>query len=322
VNLKELRVACAQPVFFLYGVPMSLSEDILSNLTGFSKAMYSTWFYYRPGRVLFDSGEGVSTTMDNFSFGIESIFLSHGHYDHIGGLPGLIHARNSGRGDKEKSLQVFYPSGDSLIGALREYTNRVCFRLSYKLDWHEVEPGQEIPMRVGGKGACCRTFRTRHTRTALTLGYSIIERRTKLKDEFAREPQERIRDLVVEHGRDHVMQSYDHILLAYGGDSLSLNAEDIEGAEVVVHDATFLNDKDRDEPTHATSEEAIRLAKDANVQCLVLHHVSSRYSSERILNTVASQVQSIAPDLKVMIALGRSIQPARKKSMRKKVAHG
>jgi ribonuclease Z len=156
----------------------------------------------------------------------------------------------------------------------------------------------------------------------LTLGYSLIERRTKLKDEFIALPQERIRDLVVEQGRDLVMQSYDHTLLAYGGDSLPLKVEEIEGAEVLVHDATFLSEKDRDEPTHATSEEAIRLAKNANVQCLVLHHISSRYSADRILNTVAAQVESIAPDLKVMVALGRTIQPARKRKSRKNVAHG
>ena len=172
-------------------------------------------------------------------------------------------------------------------------------------------------MRVGGKGVYCRAFQTQHTRTALTLGYSIIERRTKLRDEFSTHSKDRIRDLVVEYGRDHVMQRYDHTLLAYGGDSLTLDLKEVEGAEVVVHDATFLTEKDRDEPTHATSEEAIRLARDANVQCLVLHHVSSRYSADRILNTVASQVESIAPDLKVMVALGRSIQPARKRNSRK-----
>ena len=63
---------------------MGLAQDILDNLTGYSKAMYSTWFYYKPARLLFDAGEGVASALGNFIFGIERIFISHGHHDHIG----------------------------------------------------------------------------------------------------------------------------------------------------------------------------------------------------------------------------------------------
>jgi len=289
---------------------MSLAEDIVSNLTGFSKAMYSTWFYYRPARILLDSGEGVSTTMDNYSFGVESVFLSHGHYDHIGGLPGLIHARSSARGDKEKGLRVFYPVRDALIRSMRSYVERVCPRLSYELDWVELEPGQETPLRSGGKGAFVRSFRTRHTRSTCTLGYAIVEQRSQLSEEFAGLTQEQIRDLVLEHGREHVMAKYEKTLLAYGGDSLPLDPAVVMDAEVLVHDATFLSSDDRDEPTHATSEEALQLAVEANVKLLVLHHVSSRYSPDRISRVVASQRARIAPDLEVRVAIGRAIRPA------------
>jgi ribonuclease Z len=293
---------------------MSLAEDIVDNLTGFSKAMYSTWFYYRPARILLDSGEGVSTTMDNFSFGIEQTFLSHGHYDHVGGLTGLVHARNSARGDKEKGLRVFYPAGDILIRSMREYIGRVCQKLTYDLAWEELEPGREVPLRVGGKGAFIRAFPTRHTRAASSLGYAIIEQRSKLKDELEGMAEEQIRAMVTQHGRDHVMQRYEKILLAYGGDSLAVKPELVANAEVLIHDATFLSAEDRDEPTHATSEEAIRVAVEANVKCLVLHHVSSRYTHDRVVKVIASQAEALAPELRVLVALGRSIRSTGKRT--------
>ena len=301
---------------------MSLASDIVQNLTGFSKAMYSTWFFYRPARMLMDSGEGVSTSLDNFSFGIEQVFLSHGHYDHLGGLPGLVHARNSARGDKEKDLTVLYPAGDSLIRSLRDYVGRVSSRLTYKLEWREIEPEERIPLRVGGQGATIRPFRTRHTRSSTTLGYAIVEKRSRLAEAFAGLAQEEIRKLVIANGRDHVMEDYEKILLAYGGDSTALSPEELEGAEVLVHDATFLSADDRDEPTHATSEEALRVGRDANVKCLILHHVSSRYAQEKVARTVLSQAEAIAPGLEVLLAMGRGIQSPERLLSARRSRHG
>jgi len=32
-------------------------------IIAYSKALYSTWIYYSPDRILFDSGEGASTAL-------------------------------------------------------------------------------------------------------------------------------------------------------------------------------------------------------------------------------------------------------------------
>ena len=51
----------------------------------FSKAIYSTWIFSKPLRTLFDAGEGLVSALRNRAFAIERVFITHGHYDHIGG---------------------------------------------------------------------------------------------------------------------------------------------------------------------------------------------------------------------------------------------
>ncbi len=63
-------------------------------LISFSLALYSQWFYHKPTRCLFDAGEGVATTLGKKVFAIRSLFLSHGHEDHIAGISNLVNVRN------------------------------------------------------------------------------------------------------------------------------------------------------------------------------------------------------------------------------------
>ena len=67
-------------------------------LSGYSKALYSTWIWYRPDRLLVDCGEGAATALGNHGFAIERILLTHGHIDHVGGLAPLLWARAGGMG--------------------------------------------------------------------------------------------------------------------------------------------------------------------------------------------------------------------------------
>ena len=164
---------------------MSLHEEIIANLSGFSKAMYSTWFFYRPARILLDAGEGVSTAMENFVFGIEKVFLSHGHYDHIGGLPGLLQSRRSARGDNEKPLEVYYPLSDELISLQRRYIENLTYTLGYRLTWHPIEPAQRVPLGAGRDRGFLVPFRVQHAARSVSLGFNIMEERMRLRPEFA-----------------------------------------------------------------------------------------------------------------------------------------
>jgi len=280
---------------------MSLHEEIVNNLSGYSKAMYATWFYYRPARLLLDAGEGVSTTMENFVFGIEKVVLSHGHYDHIGGLPGLLQSRRSARGDKEKPLEVYYPDGDDLIRIQQQYIEGLTYRLGYELTWHPVEAGQRIELGFGRDRGFLVPFRSRHGGRTTALGFNVMEERKRLRPEYANLPQEEIAKLARTVPRDEISETYEKILLAYSGDTMPLDPDTVRDAEVLLHEATFLSADDRETPTHATVEEAIRLAVDAGVKALVLFHVSSRYPGRKVRDHVTKLAAELAPDLHVTL---------------------
>ena len=64
----------------------------------------------------------------------------------------------------------------------------------------------------------------------------------------------------------------------------------IEHADLLVHDATFLDEADRKYPIHATTEEAIEVGRIANVKTLILNHLSIRYDRQTALPALRSQL--------------------------------
>jgi ribonuclease Z len=256
--------------------------DLSSLLFGYSKALYSNWIFYKPDHLLIDCGEGVASALGNGNYAIEKVLLTHGHIDHIAGLPTLLWSRAAGMGDNEKPLTIFHPANDLYLAGMIEYLNRTAHRLSYKLDWHPLDAGSEIPLRDKRRAV---TFATRHIPDRLTIGYKILETRKRLKPECSSLTQDEIRARAQSGGRDaiaEIMETYDATLVAYGGDSLPLNPDDVRNAEVLVHEATLLDAADRKGERHSTLGEAVGVAAQAEVKALLLQHISGRYEKRAV----------------------------------------
>jgi ribonuclease BN (tRNA processing enzyme) len=86
------------------------------------------------------------------------------------------------------------------------------------------------------------------------------------------------------------MEDTTHVVFAHSGDSLALPPAAVAGADLLVHDATFLDAADRRAPIHASTTEAIETACRARVGALVLQHLSIRYVRPAAIRTLAQQV--------------------------------
>ncbi|MDF2439515.1 MAG: ribonuclease, partial [Abditibacteriota bacterium] len=214
--------------------------DVASLLFGHSKALYSSWVFYKPDHLLIDCGEGAATALGNGSYGIEKVLLTHGHIDHISGLPSLLWSRAAGMGDNEKPLEIFYPRDDIFVADLQAYLERTTARLPFDLTWTPIDTTTEIALghsqsTLNGETSSrhkrrVQTFATRHIRDRLTLGYKIVETRRRLKSEWAHLTQQELRVKAQSKGPQamrELSEDYDAPLAAFSGDTLPIDVDQV-----------------------------------------------------------------------------------------------
>jgi ribonuclease Z len=264
--------------------------DVAAQLFGYSKGLYSTWVRYKPDNLLVDCGEGCATTLGNGGYAIERVLLTHGHLDHISGLPALLWSRTAGMGDNLKPLEVFYPRNDLYVADMISYLKSIQNKLSFNLTWTPLDAGQSFALNNedGTHARRVETWATEHMPGRLTLGYKIIETRRRLKNEYSNLSQDELRAEAA-NGTE-LSETYDATLAAFGGDGLPLRPDDVQGAELLLHEATILDAADRKHQLHATIGEAMQVAAEVSPKALVLQHFSGRYRTAEIKDAIQQEV--------------------------------
>lgn len=275
----------------------TLPDPLAKNLEGFAAA-FSSWFLYRPARALLDAGEGIASRLGNRVYVPNVVFLTHAHFDHISGLTGFLLARTAARGDAEKPVTIYYPkAAERGFRTLQEYVNAVVRRQTYPLTWQGVGADDRIPVRHWS----VRPFATRHS--IPSLGYRFVETRRRLKAEHRTRSAAEI--MALKKQRVEIDEPYEHTLLAFTGDTgPGLDPALFRGAEVMLHDSTFLSPDDREGLDHATAEEALAFAREAEMKNLVLYHVSHRYRRRDIQRLVPELQQKTGYAGRVTVVAG------------------
>jgi ribonuclease Z len=247
-------------------------------------------------RLLFDCAEGTQRQLLRCDVGLvdlEEIFLTHFHADHYLGLPGML--KTFALRGREVPLTIYGPRGlRELLAALK----RIFGRLTYPFEAVELEPGDGLER----DGYRLETFAVDHGVTA--VGYALVE-----AERPGRFDVELAGRLGVPDGPERgVLQRGGTISLADGrevrpddvlgppragrkvvltGDTAPAQSvvEAAAGAELLVHEATFLSDEAgrAKETLHSTAGGAALVAREAGVKLLALTHLSTRYFGHQVV---------------------------------------
>lgn len=251
---------------------------------------------------LFDCGEGTQRQMANIKISpmkINYIFISHLHGDHILGLPGLI--QSMGFRGRTNPLYIFGPPGINSLKTI--FTNLRCFHMPFEIIIRELEEGCVID----NEEYHINCIKCEHN--IINYAYSIIE---KKKPRFLRE---KAIELGIKPGPDYSrLHNGEEIIvkgniikpeqvlgpprkgikITYSGDTRPCQTliNFAHESTVLIHESTF-EDDDLDkaiENAHSTVSEAANIAKEADVEKLILTHISARYSDTKKMQKSAKKI--------------------------------
>lgn len=215
--------------------------------------------------------------------------ISHGHMDHVGGLAYFCSQRR------------FQGMGDATIVCDARVENAIRQMMAGFVDLERQEtPYKLIPLENDQQieiknNTFLRAFHTEHT--CPSVGYSIVERRSKLKTEFLELPQEKLRELK-DRGVE-ITRTLEIPLVAYLGDTAPgpyLIREDVRKAQIVISECTFFEPDHRERAKvgmHMHVADVAEWIRVLECQALVLIHVSRRtnlqYARKRLVESVGPQ---------------------------------
>lgn len=254
-------------------------------ITGYSTALFSTWYFIEELGILFDAGDGLTSALLQKSRKINHVFLSHADRDHLTGLMQLnqLNAR-------EGYPVIYHPRDGQSYPALEAFSRRFDPHIAGTV-WIPVVPGEEIKVK---DDILVVPLRNEHVRagadTIRSLGYKVMQIKHKLKPELAGLTPAEIKQISLEQGKESIAVEVRTNILSYSGDTPVADPATWQDTKVLIHEATFLERNEEIKQytyknLHSRLDDVLEMVSRTNVETLVLGHFSSRYAAEQIDET-------------------------------------
>jgi ribonuclease Z len=260
------------------------SENNLMNqqlkITGYSTALFSTWFFIEDYNLLFDAGDGVTSALLQKSRKIKHVFISHADRDHLTGLF-QFNQLNARKGFPI----IHYPADSGSFPAIQQFTQRFDPHVKGGV-WLPIQDNQVFSLN---NNLSVRSIKNGHVvapnNKTKSLSFIVFSKKAKLKPEFQHLTGGEIQRLSKEKGKDFITNIITKDLIGYSGDTPIESDERWQNVDILIHEATFLSNDihlNTKANKHSNLEDVLKMVASTNVKKLILSHFSSRYSKAEI----------------------------------------
>jgi ribonuclease Z len=255
-------------------------------ISGYSTALFSTWYFIDELGLLFDAGDGLMSSLLQKSRKVKHAFISHADRDHLTGLLQFnqLNARDG-------FPVIYYPKDSASFPALEKFSKQFDQHVS-KTIWIPIADGQEVSIR---KDIIVQAIRNEHVPAdkliSKSLSYKVFQTKQKVKQELLHLNTEELQQLIIEKGKEITTEEVRTNILSYSGDTPVEDLQRWNNSEILIHEATFLDGEEAPKERnygnkHSKLEEVMEMVSQLNIGTLILGHFSSRYSPEQIIDRI------------------------------------